>query len=48
MEFDTMQWLRKRSTKMEPKRSLVSMAIIKNTETTSDAIDFTGKSTSSA
>lgn len=48
MEFYTMQWPRKSSTKMEPKWSLVSMAIVRNTESTSNTIDFTGKSTRSA
>lgn len=48
MEFYTMQWPCKSSTKMEPKLWLVSMAIVRNTDSTSNAIDFTGKSTWSA
>lgn len=48
MEFYTMQWPRKSSTKMELKWSLVSMAIARNTESTSNTIDCTGKSTWSA
>lgn len=43
-----MQWLCKSSTKMELKWSLVSMAIFRNTKSTSKAIDFTSKSAQSA
>lgn len=48
MEFYTMQWPRKSSIKMKLKWLLVSMAIVRNTESTSNTIDFTGKSTRSA
>lgn len=45
-EFYTMRC--RGSTKMESKWSLVSMAIVRNVESTSNIIDLTGKSTHGA